>query len=182
MGICISCLRSDDENVDQNVDENTPLMADNEQNQKQTEEELRSELRNKELNNILNSANDHLIDLGSFIQQESQSFQQPIPSQSFQHGDTEPSTASSVVMEQQKSMQQPQAVQDMTMSNVSHVTTNTVNASSDIIKVEVESQQHAKDEVDRNLNALKRRLGPERLEKLTAIDTSKIGPLVATLE
>ncbi len=185
MGICLSCLRSDDDNVDPNLDENTPLIADNEQNQKQTEEELRSELRNKELNNILNSANDHLIDLGSFIQQEPQGFQQQVPpqyTQSTQNGEGEHGVASSVGMEQQKSMQQPQAVQDMTLSNVSHVTTNTVNASNDIIKVEVENQQLAETEVEGNLNALRRRLGPERLEKLTTIDTSKIGPLVATLE
>ncbi|QPG73307.1 hypothetical protein FOA43_000617 [Brettanomyces nanus] len=171
MGICISCLRSYDEDTDQGVDENSPLLGDNEQQQIQAEEELQLELRNKELNSILNSANDHLIDLGTFMQSNQL---QPFPGIS----------ASGLSSEQQ----QPQPTQDMTMSSMSHMTTGTGNGTTagttngDFIKMEPVDQGEVEKEVQRDLDNLNEALGPDRMDKLTSIDTSSVGPLLVALE
>lgn len=177
MGICISCLRSEDDKLDQNLDENTPLLADNEQQQKQAVEELYAELRDKQLNNILNSANDHLIDLGTFTQQQEQQSQSTSETQPHPF----PGNQDDATKSPYKSTQ-PQQAQDMGMSTVSHVTTTTVNSADDLISIEILPQKEVKDEIDKNLNALSRRLGPDRLEHLLAIDTSKVGPLVASFD
>ncbi|VEU20913.1 DEKNAAC101825 [Brettanomyces naardenensis] len=167
MGICLSCLTSRDDDAEQTVDENSPLLADNEQQQKQAEEELQMELRNKELNIILNSANEHLLDLGTFVQG-----QQPL------NGYTVSSVASLT------SQQQPQAIQDMTTSNISHVTSVTGNGTGngDLIKVDPVDQGEAEQEIQRDLKTLTGQLGADRLDMLASIDTSKVGPLVVSFE
>lgn len=68
MGICLSCLRSDDDNDDE-FNERSSLLRDHNlyTDENLQEELLKQQQRQQELNVIVNDLNDNLIDLSTFL-------------------------------------------------------------------------------------------------------------------